>query len=158
MNNKIEYVGFSLSNIVYESLPQRLVVHGHDLINDKQFRILSLAIFKHSIVIVFDDPDLHDKSVTESYMVKRKGNIYCYTIGEKAELLWHIDDLISEQLHLPFCSGRIAFDKDKSFYAKWYGINFINDHEYYIALNYGGENYIIDITSGKLVKIVYMKN
>jgi len=156
--NQISYIESTHGNVVYDALQECLSIQGNVIADGANTHIQSITIFSKTVVVVFDDADLHGKSVADSYVDKRKGNIVCYSMEEKPRVLWRIDDLCAGQIHLPFCAGHSVTLQEQLSWSKWHDVEFQRNHEYFLALNYGGGKYLIDVTAAQLLKIIYSKD
>ena len=155
---RIEYFECKHGDVAYDALLQSVLICQNAIADGANKHVLSVTVFEKSVVVVFDDPDLYEKSVRDSYADRRKGNVVCYSIENPPNILWRIDDLSAEPVHLPFCAGHAVMQEEQFSWSAWYGVNFNAEHEYYLALNYGGGKYLIDVTDSRLLKVVYSKD
>ena len=125
-----------------------LWINGRDVLREIDADVISLSVLRSAVVIVVDDPDLHGKSVADSYRSDREGNVFAFT--HQGELAWTIHDLASP-LHFPFCAGSPLSQEERELYQKWYRIAFEQTHEYYVARNAADGHFLIDLTDQRLL-------
>ena len=119
---RLEYFECKHGDIAYDALLQSVLICQNVIEDGASKHALSITVFEKTVVVVFDDPDLHEKSVRDSYVDRRKGNIVCYSIESPPKVLWRIDDLSAEPVHLPFCTGHAVTQEEQSSWSEWYGI------------------------------------
>lgn len=121
--------------------------------------IIRLAIAKNTIIVITDDPDMHNKTPLMIYQENitkgRKGNLFAFS--HDGSLLWCINDLV-EKIIFPFYSGLILSDTEKDMYSKQFGVQFEDDHEFFVGLTCGDEHYLIDLTTQKFITKISYKN
>ena len=139
----------ALGEVDYVNLEKTFFkINGRDMQKEINTSIHTLAVGSSAVLVVTDDPDLHNKSVSDSYRPNRIGNLMAFDAN--GDLLWRINDLYND-VHFPFCGGHFASKEEREHFSKWHQIDFDPNHEYFIGLTYADEHYIIDLTSQKLV-------
>ena len=130
-----------------------LNVNNVNIFGNTTVNIISLSIFKSSIIVITDTDDLR-LSVADSYRDNGVGNMFSFSLN--GNLLWSADDLLKEH-HFPFCNGRILMENYKLSYEKWHGLKFQENHEYFDAFTFADEHYIIDVTENKFLSKVVIR-
>lgn len=125
-----------------------LYIGGKEVLLGLDCKVVSLAIFHNTVIVIIDDPDLH-VSVRDGYRKNRKANIMAFDYN--GNLIPEITDVASESLHLPYNSSYIPSQESKNSFSISFGVTFDDTHEYLILLDSGDGRYIIDITERKLV-------
>ena len=124
-----------------------MYINNKIVYENAEAKVISISICLSSIILILDAEELKFP-VIKSYREKGVGNMLSFSYD--GVLLWKADDILKDH-HFPFAGGRILSEADKASYTKWHGILFDEKHEYFEALTFADEHYIIDVTKNRFI-------